>query len=638
MTDTQATAANPSAMPNHPRCWRGLLRPVSVAALVLAMAAGVAVAYVWGERAGIRAQRDGAAHRIEAYIAGLGSEMRRYEYLPAVVALHPDVRNLLRQPSAPGLPMEVNRFLAGVNAAAQSTAIYVMDAQGLTLAASNWNQLASFVGINFSYRPYFHDALRGKPGRFYGIGTVSREPGYYFSQPIVEDGVVLGVAAVKVNLDQIDEPWMHSDDRIMVVDANGVVFLTSQADWRFKTLRELPSETRWQLATTRQYSTVDSLDPIGFREQRRYAADISVMQMPDGGEFLAQSRPIPGTDWRLIVLSEMEPIRTLARNSAVIVAFALGFLVVLILYVRQRRRTTMASLAAKADLQRAHDELERKVALRTAALSNSNLKLQKEIGERERAEQVLKAAMDELVQASKMAALGQMSTGITHELNQPLAALRTLSANTVVFFRRGQTEAVEENLDVICQMVERMGRITAQLKKFARKTPVQSVPTPVDAVVADALFLLDSRIRNEGVELVLDVPDPQPLAMCEGNRLEQVLVNLLSNALDAMHDGAERLLQVRVEADPQWVSIHVIDTGGGIDDEVMPRLFEPFFTTKPQGVGLGLGLAISADIVRDFGGTLREENHCTQRDGMAVRGARFVVQLQRAHEPQPPLI
>ncbi|MGY8526381.1 sensor histidine kinase [Paracidovorax citrulli] len=503
MTQSPAPVADPSAVPRPPMRWRGVVRPVAAALLVLAMAVGVAAAYIWGERAGIGAQRDGAAHRIEAYIAGLRSEMRRYEYLPAVVALHPDVRRLLREPGTAGLPMEVNRFLAGVNAAAQSTAIYVMDDHGLTLSASNWNQSASFVGINFSYRPYFHDALRGKPGRFYGIGTVSREPGYYFSQPIVQDGVVLGVAAVKVNLDQIDEPWMHSDDRIMVVDANGVVFLTSQADWRFKTLRELPSETRWQLATTRQYSTVDSLDPIGFREQRRYTADISVMQMPDGGEFLAQSRPIPGTDWRLIVLSEMEPIRTLARNSAVIVAFASGFLVLLILYVRQRRRAAAASLAAKADLQRAHDELERKVALRTAALSNSNLKLKKEIGERERAEQVLKAAMDELVQASKMAALGQMSTGITHELNQPLAALRTLSANTVVFFRRGQTEAVEENLNVICQMVERMGRITAQLKKFARKTPVQSVPTAVGAVVADALFLLDSRIRHEGVELVL---------------------------------------------------------------------------------------------------------------------------------------
>ena len=248
---------------------------------------------------------------------------------------------------------------------------------------------------------------------------------------------MLGVAAVKVNLDKIDEPWIANDDRILVVDANGIVFLSSQPDWRFKSLRELPSETRWQLASTRQYSTVDSLDPIGFREQRRFAPDISVVQMPDGDEFLAQSRRIADTDWRLIVLSDMEPIRTLARNSAVIAAFALGFLLLLILYVLQRRRAAAQNRAAKEALQRAHDELERKVAMRTQALSGSNLKLQKEIAERKRAEQVLKAAMDELVQASKMAALGQMSAGITHELNQPLAALRTLSANTIVFLERG---------------------------------------------------------------------------------------------------------------------------------------------------------------------------------------------------------
>ncbi|QQE06881.1 sensor histidine kinase [Cupriavidus sp. ISTL7] len=655
MLDSTATSPATQTMP--PPAWpRGRARrAAAIAAVCAVMAAGVTIAYLWGERVGIRAQRDGTAHRIEAYIGGLRSEMRRYEYLPAVVALNHDVQRLLREPDTPGLPMAANRFLAEVNAAAKSTAIYVMDAHGLTLAASNWNEAASFVGINFSYRPYFRDAMRGKPGRFYGIGTVSREPGYYFSQPIVREGTMLGVAAVKVNLDKIDEPWLANDDRVLVVDANGIVFLSSQPDWRFKSLRELPSETRWQLASTRQYSTVDSLDPIGFREQRRFAPDISVVQMPDGDEFLAQSRRIPDTDWRLIVLSDMEPIRTLARNSAVIGAFALGFLLLLILYVLQRRRAAAQNRAAKEALQRAHDELERKVAMRTQALSGSNLKLQKEIAERKRAEQVLKAAMDELVQASKMAALGQMSAGITHELNQPLAALRTLSANTIVFFRRGQTDAVETNLNVICQMVERMGKITAQLKKFARKAPVQSVPTPVGTVIADALFLLDSRIRADGAELVVSVPEPSPLALCEGNRLEQVLVNLLSNALDAMKDAspndadhhsdskdaAARVLEIRVQADPQWVTIEVADRGCGIDDDVMPRLFEPFFTTKEQGVGLGLGLAISAGIVREFGGTLRAENRRAvgvsgdpgdpdNRDDIV--GARFIVQLPAAQE------
>ena len=248
-----------------------------------------------------------------------------------------------------------------------------------------------------------------------------------------------------------------------------------------------------------------------------------------------------------------------------------------------------------------------------------------------------------------------MSAGITHELNQPLAALRTLSANTIVFFRRGQTDAVETNLNVICQMVERMGKITAQLKKFARKAPVQSVPTPVGTVIADALFLLDSRIRADGAELVVSVPEPSPLALCEGNRLEQVLVNLLSNALDAMKDAspndadpdsdckdaAARVLEIRVQADPQWVTIEVADRGCGIDDDVMPRLFEPFFTTKEQGVGLGLGLAISAGIVREFGGTLRAENRRAvgvsgdpgdpdNRDDIV--GARFIVQLPAAQE------
>jgi two-component system C4-dicarboxylate transport sensor histidine kinase DctB len=184
-------------------------------------------------------------------------------------------------------------------------------------------------------------------------------------------------------------------------------------------------------------------------------------------------------------------------------------------------------------------------------------------------------------------------------------------------------------------MVERMGRITAQLKKFARKTPVQSLPTPVGAVIADALFLLDSRIRNEGVALTLDLPEPSPLALCEGNRLEQVLVNLLSNALDAMKDAPVRRLDIVVGTQARWVSIAVGDTGCGIDDAVMPRLFEPFFTTKEQGVGLGLGLAISAGIVRDFGGTLHAANRGAAYGEPAhagMPGACFTIQLPAARE------
>lgn len=592
------------------------------------VAGGMAVAYLGAERAGVRSLREGTAHRLDVYAASLQSELSRYDYLPPVLALNQDVIDMLKQPASRRLREDVNHYLETANEQARASAVYVMDTTGLTLAASNWRQPVSFVNMNFSYRPYFQDALHGVPGRFYGIGTVSREPGYYFSYGIQEKGRVLGVAAVKVNLDKLDQTWAHASEKILVADGNGVVFLSSEPGWKFRTLGQLSDETMGRLAQTRQYTEAGLLEPIGFREGRSLPDGGRTISIADSGqgpllvpEYLVHSRAVPGTDWTLIVLSDLRPARSLAQNSAIVAAFALAFLMVLALYVQQRRRNMRQALAAREALQQAHDELERKVHLRTEALSDTNAHLQNEIAERRRAEEILKATLEDLVQTGKMAVLGQMSAGITHELNQPLAALRTLSANTIVFLERGQQEEAESNLRTICHLTDHMGKITAQLKKFARKSAVQLHPVSVAGVVDDALSLMQQRLRDGHVALERDIPDGLPMAMCDGNRLEQVVVNLLANALDALKHCADRRLKIALSRAGGWLILEVHDNGPGIPEDVMPRLFEPFFTTKDQGEGLGLGLAISAGIVRDFGGTLRA-------GASPLGGAMFVVQLK----------
>ncbi|MBC5784826.1 sensor histidine kinase [Ramlibacter sp. USB13] len=584
--------------------------------------AGVAAAYHLGERAALRSVRAASAHRLDLYAASLRSELSRYEYLPPVLALNQDVIRLLRTPRSTTLREQVNRYLETVGEHAGASAVYVMDTAGLTLAASNWNQPASFVDMNFSYRPYFQDAVRGLAGRFYGIGTVSREPGYYFSWAIRDGDAVVGVAAVKVNLDKLDETWSHAAEKIIVSDGNGVVFLSSEPAWKFRTLGDLSEETKGKLQATRQYAEAGVLQPVGLTETR---------MLPDGGravrlggpeaggllapEYLFHTRSVAGTDWTLVVLSDLRPARSVAQTSATVTAFALAFLLLLALYVQQRRRSMLDSLASREALQRAHDELEQKVQQRTEAL-------QSEIAERRRAEELLQATLEDLVQTGKMAVLGQMSAGITHELNQPLAALRTLSANTIVFLERGQQDEAVSNLRTICHVTDHMGKITAQLKKFARKSGARLDAVPVDAVVDDALSLLQQRMRNERVQLERVVPDGLR-AWCEGNRLEQVLVNLLANALDALKAGGERRVRIVASACGEAVMLEVHDSGPGLPPEVMPRLFEPFFTTKDQGEGLGLGLAISAGIVRDFGGTLRAGRS-------PLGGALFSIQLKAA--------
>jgi two-component system C4-dicarboxylate transport sensor histidine kinase DctB len=296
----------------------------------------------------------------------------------------------------------------------------------------------------------------------------------------------------------------------------------------------------------------------------------------------------------------------------------------LVMFFQQRRRIVHHRLAAREALQHAYDELEHKVQLRTEALSDANQHLQTEVAERKRAEEILKTTLEDLVQTGKMAVLGQMSAGITHELNQPLAALRTLSANAVVFLQRGQGEQVDLNLRTICQLTDRMGQITAQLKKFARRSGVELQPVPLADVIADAVFLLGQRIREEHIQLEQKI-ESGLCALCEGNRLEQVLVNLLVNAFDATAAcGPTRRVRIVARRTPEGLALEVHDNGPGIAPEVMPRLFEPFFTTKEQGRGLGLGLAISAGIVRDFGGMLRA-------DRSKLGGATFIVTLRNGN-------
>ena len=241
--------------------------------------------------------------------------------------------------------------------------------------------------------------------------------------------------------------------------------------------------------------------------------------------------------------------------------------------------------------------------------------LQDEVAERIRAERTLRAAQDELVQAGKLAVIGQLSTGIAHELNQPLAALRTLSGNGVRFLERGDVATTRANLERIAQLVDRMGLITGQLRAFASKSSGQLQPVALGRALDNALALLEPRLRQADAEIVRHCPLPEPFALCDANRLEQVLVNLIGNALDAMDGQPTPRIELDCAGIDGQARLSVRDHGPGLAEEALAHLFEPFFTTKAAGVGLGLGLTISAGIVRDFGGMLNGANH---PDGGAV--------------------
>lgn len=539
---------------------------------------------------------DQAGPRRDLLIAGLRSELTRHETTPAILGLSRTLRTALQSPEDPAAIEAANNYMEQIAARTGAAALYLMDTAGTTLVASNWRQADSFVGRNFAYRPYFREALSSGAGRFYGVGTTSREPGHYFARALEEGGLTLGISVVKVSLAPVEKSWAGLSDRILVVDGNGVVILSSVPDWTFRTLAPLSDAEKVRLADTRQYEGV-ALRALDWRP----GADGTVTLAGVPRAYLASDSAVEGTPWRLYLLSSLDGVamaRTVGRVGGVGLAALclLGWL-----YWRQRRRTRRA-------WERSAAALEREVAARTVALVAAN--------------EDLRRAQDDLVQAAKLAALGQLSAGITHELNQPLAALRTFSDNAAAFLERGKLDRVEENLRHIAGLTERMARITGQLRTFARRSDNRPEDVAVARAVDNALTLLAEKVRRVGAQIVLDLADGLAVR-CDPLRLEQVLVNLIGNALDAVAGQALRRVVVSGEVTGGRVLLRVVDTGPGIADEHMPHLFEPFFTTKPPGVGLGLGLVISASIIRDHHGSL------TAANGPAG-GAKFTIDLPAA--------
>ncbi len=589
--------------------------------------------YFWSLKSGIDSLNESGRKRLEVYVTSLENVLDKYDYLPKTLELNKDVSALLQHPHDRKLVDTVNRYLEQINAQAKSNVIYVIGLDGVTLAASNWNQPGSFVGINLSYRPYFQDALRHIPGRFYGIGTTSYQAGYYFAHGIYRNGKMLGVVAVKISLDKLEQDWAQGNDPVMLVDENNVIFLSSVPKLKYKTIGRLDQQVIERLNRTRQYYK-QNLEPISFVNARFLPDGTHVISIKEDGKkprlvnpaetyLMTEGGAMQHSNWHFILLSDFGKVETSAGNSGVFAAVIFCFLLLIVLYLRQRHIAIMQNVAAKEALQHAYDNLELMVAERTSALNLTTRNLTQEIAERRQAQQALQTTQNELIQAGKMAVLGQMSAGITHELNQPLTALQTMTDNTRVLLDRGNIEAAKNNLAIILQIIDRMGKITRQLKVFARKSTSAPTSVAVRKAITNATLLVEQRMQLENVEFRQLMPDGEVFVLGDSNRLEQVLVNLFNNALDSMADSAQRRLTVEVGGKDGRVLIAVTDTGPGIPQEVLRHLFEPFFTTKEQGVGLGLGLVISEQIVREFGGTLSGRNAA---DGGAV----FTVELRAA--------
>ncbi|WP_085684525.1 MULTISPECIES: sensor histidine kinase [unclassified Pseudomonas] len=617
--------ATPPSLAVKPRLIRHLFLPP----LVIALMIGLGYIGFWtSEHFGIRSLGENGQRQLELHARAVESEISKYTYLPSLLELESSVSQLLGDPT-PEHRQTVNDYLEGLNRRSRSRAIYVMDTTGRVMATSNWRDVDSYLGEDLSFRAYFQNAIRGQPGRFYGIGSTNGEPGYYLAHGLEEHGKIIGVAVVKVRLEAMEERWQRARLEAFVSDENGIIILSSDPARRLKSVIPLSDETKEKLARSLQYYwfPLNELQPLAREtlsegvEKLTFPANSEVPSQQDRDEenisYLAQTRPLSDTPWNFTLLTPLQDLRREAINQGILVAVAFALVAFLLIAWNERRKVIATRLAAREALQEANNQLERRITERTADLRASNDRLKSQIRERRQAEETLRRAQDELVQAGKLAAIGQMSTSIAHELNQPLAAMRTLSGNTIRFLERGQLDVASTNLKTINDLIDRMGRITASLRSFARRGDDKGRASLGKAVDA-ALQVLGARVESASLQLHRQFDDVQ--VQIDQTRLEQILVNLIGNALDAMQAQPLPELWLEGEEFNGKYRLRVRDNGHGIDAEARKHLFEPFFTTKPGEQGLGLGLTLSASLAAATGGHLGVEHP-------ASGGTTFVLSL-----------
>ncbi|MET2972029.1 sensor histidine kinase [Vibrio harveyi] len=549
--------------------------------------------------------------QLERFSSHIQNKLDKYAHIPHLLSKdEPLVEALLNPENSAQLEI-TNRYLESVNGVIEAADTYLIDKWGTTIAASNWRKERSFVGRNFAFRPYFKQAITGQRSQYYALGSTSGKRGYYYSYPIVYAGGVIGVVVVKMDLSKIEDNWQQPNSVFVASDPNGIVFMSSRNDWLFKSLQPLEEPTAAEVWASRQYLNT-TIDSLGFVGDMSLAHTEAKQGYPyNKGTLVVSSLPLENLKLTIRVLSPKQSVIwfTMGYLLVLTLVFTVLFLVGQLIYHRQQRHRQIERIQ-----QEANQKLEYQVMARTA-------ELQAEIAQRIETEQTLRVTQDELVQAAKLAVLGQMSASISHELNNPLAAIRSFAENGKLFLHKEKYERTEDNLTRISALTDRMANISQQLRSFAKKTSGNELAqTHLLPVIASAKELMKPAFKSARVTLNTKLIEQDVEVQINTIQLEQVLVNLLTNAIEATKGQENKQVHLSIEKDIQaeLVWIYVDDNGTGLGEFTFSQLCEPFLTTKQNG--LGLGLSISQQILAGMNGILSAQN---REQG----GARFSICL-----------
>ena len=699
-----APSAPIAAVPAYRTWWAWAV--AAVLGLALIAAAGQ-----WAARREASFQLDSIHRAIEVHALGLRGAAAKYSYLPFTAAQHPDVLAALAQPHDPVAQQRANRYIEEVNLRAGSDALYLIDLQGMTLAASNWQTAQSFVGQSYANRPYFLDARAGRNGQFYGVGQTTGEPGLFISAPVQQGGAVRGVLTVKVSLRQIQDTWAYVRDPILLADARGIVFLGSVPSWIYQAKRALGEDDLAWVQRHQQYGARHSFAQLPWQrdatpDAEGYRVRTSLAGQPR--EFLAVDEALPDLGWTLTVMADYATVTRARERSWMLGLLCAGLLLLGGLYWRLRERRFAEQRDARRDLEvrvrertleldQAHafrkamedsllvgmrardleghiiyvnpalcemtgyraDELlgrlppypywhpddveqhwqnneatmtgqaamsgfESRIRHRdghevftmvyTARLINAHgqhsgwMSSVVDITAQKRAELRQRQNDEQLQHAQRLASLGEMASTLAHELNQPLAALSNFASAAKAFAEQGRSDLLVSSLDETMAQAQRTAEIVRRIRGFVRQRTAGAEDCGVATLVANVLALLQGEMRQQQARAALRIPATLPAVRGDRVLLEQVLLNLVLNSLQAMHATPveRRLVEIDAAVVASRMHIRVADRGPGIDAAIAEQVFAPFFTTKDGG--LGLGLNICRTIVESHRGRLTFAN------------------------------
>ncbi len=556
------------------------------ARLVLFVLVSLAVAVVWVSNDWLTQRytettRTRAELRLALYSGNVISELQRNSVVPLLLSRDPALIGALNSRDYATSSQRLISFRNEIGAAS----LVLLDETGRVVAATNREEL----GAVDRQAPFFVNALRSSDTVFTTAQDETGRFNFTYARKIQTAGQLIGVIAVEVDLTKFEHGWAGISDAVLVTDSEGRIILTTEPKWRGKTEAEALSAMSPPNAIQRAIQATAEW------------ASLPAEALFTGEDVMRQETRIPFQGWRMASFTTYSSVRE--RVNGILALEIMGFAILLALtfYVISRRATSRTLL----------------FALESAELRQLNQALHREVMERQKAEKNLQFAEQTLAQSSKLAALGEMSAAVSHELNQPLAAMKTYLAGAKLLLQRKRPEEALSSFQRIDDLIDRMGAITRQLKSYARKGGEAFEPMDVRESVSGALSMMEPQLKRRQVRITRNIPREPVMILGDRVRMEQVLINLLRNAIDATKTADNPQVDILLTGD-EAVLISVRDNGPGVSD--LDQLFEPFYTTKSPGDGVGLGLAISSGIVADFGGRLTARNGTTG-------GAVFEVEL-----------